>query len=95
MINKVYSPYAMISRLNIIVIHAFVSLYIELQVIDQRKISKNTREVVIEFFSWSDLFLVFMNIFHLSRYEFPHFFIQAIEIEINSSIAFVLYTDVW
>ena len=103
MINKVYSPNAMISRLNIIVIHAFVSLYIELQVIDQRKIRKNTREVVFEkfqpswseFFSSSYLFLVFMNIFHLSRYEFLHFFIQAIEIEINSSIAFVLYTDVW
>ena len=36
-----------------------------------------------------------MNILHLSRYEFLQFVIQAIEIEINSSVAFVLYTDGW
>ena len=98
-----HSPNALISRFNIIVINAFLSLYIELQVINQRKISKNTREGVIknfqpswsEFFSLSDLFLVFMNILHLSRYEFLNFFIQAIEIEIILSVAFVLDTDGW
>ena len=101
MIKKVHSPNALISRLNIIVINAFLSLYIELQVINKRKISKNTREVVIEkfqpswseFFSLFDLFLVFMNILHLSRYEFLHFVIQAIEID--SSVAFVLWFDMW
>ena len=36
-----------------------------------------------------------MIILHLSRYEFLHFFIQAIEIEIISSVAFVLYNDGW
>ena len=87
MIKKVHSPNAMISRLNIIVINAFLSLYIELHVIYQRKTSKNTREGVIknfqpswsEFFSLSDLFVIFMNILHLSRYEFLQFFIQTLQ----------------
>ena len=41
-------PKALISRLNIMIINAFLSLYSELQVINQRKISKNTWEVVIK-----------------------------------------------
>ena len=48
--KKVHSPNALISRLNGIVINAFLSLYIELQVINQRKICKTTGEVAIEKF---------------------------------------------
>ena len=57
-IKKVHSPNALMSRLTVIVINAFLSLYVEPQVINQRKISKKTWEVVIEKFqpNWSELF---------------------------------------
>lgn len=50
-IKKVHSPNAMISQSNIIVINAFLSLYIELQVIIEEKSVKTLEKLLSRNFS--------------------------------------------